>query len=64
MIINEGLNDGEKSQCDADATSNEVVHSPVIVELGSVLRITGKQPRGDKEDGGSINRLKYASESP
>ncbi|MCF7983503.1 MAG: hypothetical protein K9L70_03790 [Thiohalocapsa sp.] len=52
------------SQDVTEATSDAEARSPVIVEIGSVLDITGKQPRGDKEDGGSINRLKYASESP
>jgi len=51
--------DKSRPQTDAGASP------PLIVKLGSAVELTGKQPRGHKEDGGAAGGdYKDASESP
>jgi hypothetical protein len=50
--------------CATDQPHEQAI-KPVVVALGKVTELTGKQPRGDKADGGAAGGdYKYASESP
>ncbi|MFW2438267.1 MAG: hypothetical protein ACN4GR_02735 [Arenicellales bacterium] len=54
-----------KTKLSTNTENNHDDLEPVIVNLGSVEKLTGKQPRGDKADGGAAGGdYKYASESP
>ncbi|MBC7985971.1 MAG: hypothetical protein H7X93_04785 [Sphingomonadaceae bacterium] len=50
---------------DLDAAATDPGQAPLIVSLGSAVALTGKQPRGDKADGGAAGGdYQYHSESP
>jgi hypothetical protein len=54
--------DNARTRSDAGVVSES---SPLIVELGSAVKLTGKQPRGHKADGGAAGGdYKDGSESP
>ena len=54
-----------KMQSTTERDDTPTAPEPMIVSLGTVEKLTGKQPRGDKSDGGAAGGdYKYGSESP